>query len=45
MDSSIFEDCREVAEHLSRVLGKVELFTVKEEEFEAEERIKVETSD
>ncbi len=45
VDSSIFEDCREVAEHLSRVLGKVELFTVKEEEFEAEERIKVETSD
>ena len=41
IDASIFEDCREIAEHLQRLIGTVEVFTVKEE-FESEERLKIE---
>ncbi|HLE08428.1 MAG TPA: hypothetical protein VI914_02210 [Thermodesulfobacteriota bacterium] len=44
VDSSIFKNCKEVAEHLSKILGKVELFTEKEE-LDTEERIKLERSD
>lgn len=40
VDSTIFKDCKEVAEHLAKILGKVELFTEKETA-EVEERIKV----
>lgn len=30
IDSTIFEDCKEVAEHLTRVLGKAESFMEKD---------------
>ncbi len=36
IDSTVFNDCKEVAQHLSKVLGKVELFTIKEEHEDAE---------
>lgn len=43
VDSSIFEDCMEVAEKLKHLLGKVEKFDAKEEtEISSEERIKIE---
>ncbi|MBI5192942.1 MAG: hypothetical protein HZA08_05810 [Nitrospirae bacterium] len=42
IDSSIFNDCTEVAEHLKKVLGKVEKFDVKDEtEAYAYERLKI----
>ncbi|HHD11433.1 MAG TPA: DUF2997 domain-containing protein [Deltaproteobacteria bacterium] len=41
IDASVFEDCREIAEHLQRLIGTVEVFTVKEE-LEGEEKIKIE---
>ncbi|MBI5560437.1 MAG: hypothetical protein HY883_04120 [Deltaproteobacteria bacterium] len=44
VDSTIFKDCKEVAEHLSKILGKVELFTEKET-IDTEERIKIEKHD
>lgn len=31
IDSSIYKDCKEVAEHLTKVLGKTESFTEKDE--------------
>jgi len=31
IDSTVFKDCKEVAEHLTKVLGKVERFTEKDE--------------
>ncbi len=40
IDSSIFKDCKEVAEHLSKLLGKVESFTEKDE-LDTVEKIKV----
>jgi hypothetical protein len=42
VDSSIFKDCKEVAEHLSKLLGKVESFTEKDE-LDTVERIKIDT--
>ncbi len=42
IDSSIFKDCKEVAEHLSKILGKVESFTEKDE-LETVEKIKIDT--
>ncbi len=42
IDSSIFKDCKEVAEHLSKMLGKVESFTEKDE-LDTVERIKIDT--
>ena len=30
IDSTVFKDCKEVAEHLTKVLGKVERFTEKD---------------
>lgn len=44
VDSSIYKDCKEVAQHLANVLGEVELFTEKEE-LDTEERIKLESGD
>lgn len=43
IDSSIFKDCKEVAEHLSKMLGKVESFTEKIDELDTVERIKIDT--
>lgn len=42
IDSSIFQDCKEVAEHLTKVLGKAESFTIKDE-LDREVRIKIDT--
>ena len=42
IDSSIFNDCKEVAEHLSKLLGKVESFTEKDE-LDTLEKIKIDT--
>lgn len=42
IDSSIFNDCTEVAEQLKKVLGKVEKFDVKDEtEAYTYERLKI----
>ncbi len=45
IDSTIFKDCTEVANQLSKVIGKVEDFTVKDEHepIDLDERIKIET--
>ncbi len=42
IDSSVFKDCKEAAEHLTKVLGKIEIFSEKSE-MDMEERIKIET--
>ncbi len=42
VDSTIFKDCKEVAEHLSKLLGKVESFTEKDE-LDTVEKIKLGT--
>ncbi|MBI5047605.1 MAG: hypothetical protein HZB54_01455 [Deltaproteobacteria bacterium] len=42
IDSSVFKDCKEVAEHLTKVLGKMESFTEKGE-LDREVRVKVDT--
>ncbi len=44
IDSTVFEDCREVADHLARVLGKVESFTEKDA-LDTEKRIKIDTGE
>lgn len=33
IDSSVFNDCKEVAEHLTKNLGKVESFVEKDEHY------------
>ncbi|HBR18470.1 MAG TPA: hypothetical protein DD725_12910 [Deltaproteobacteria bacterium] len=40
IDSSVFKDCKEVAEHLAKLLGKVESFTEKGE-LDREVKIKI----
>ena len=40
IDSSIFKDCKEVAAHLQKTLGKVESF-VEKDEFDSEVKLKV----
>jgi hypothetical protein len=40
VDSSVFTDCTEVANHLAKVLGKVESLTIKDEH-EDKELIKI----
>lgn len=42
IDSTIFKDCKEIAGHLSKALGKVESFTEKDE-LDREVRIKIDT--
>ena len=42
IDSSVYNDCKEVAEHLTKNLGKVESFLEKDE-FDREIKVKVET--
>lgn len=41
IDSTVFKDCKEVAQHLTKVIGKAESFTEKEE-FDREVRVKIE---
>ena len=46
IDSTVFNDCKDVANHLTRLLGMVEKFDVKDEtEAEAEDRIKIKTDE
>ncbi|MCK5235390.1 MAG: hypothetical protein KAR06_00280 [Deltaproteobacteria bacterium] len=40
VDSTVFEDCRDVANHFAKILGKVEKFEVKEEDV-AEETLNI----
>lgn len=40
VDSTVFTDCTEVANHLARILGKVESLTIKDEH-EDRELIKI----
>lgn len=42
IDSTVFEDCKSVAEHLTQSLGKIESFTEKDG-LDTEVRIKVDT--
>ncbi len=42
IDSTVFKDCKEIAEHLTKVLGKIESFTEKDE-LDREVRIKIDT--
>lgn len=41
IDSSVYKDCKEVAEHLTKNLGSVESFKEKDE-FESEIKVKIE---
>ena len=42
VDSTVFEDCRDIADQLKRLLGEVEEFTVKDETVpEEDERLKL----
>ncbi len=41
IDSSVYKDCKEVAEHLTKNLGRVESFMEKDE-FESEIKVKIE---
>lgn len=41
IDSTVFEDCKDVAEHLTKNLGRIESFSEKDE-FDTTERIKLE---
>ena len=41
IDSTVFKDCKEVAQHLTKVIGKAESFTEKEE-LDREVRVKIE---
>lgn len=43
VDSTVFNDCKDVADHLARVLGKVEEFMVKDE-YDTKERIKIDSN-
>lgn len=42
IDSSVYNDCKEVAGHLTKNLGKVESFMEKDE-FDREIKVKIET--
>ncbi|MBI1910839.1 MAG: hypothetical protein HYS21_02440 [Deltaproteobacteria bacterium] len=41
IDSSVFTDCKEVAEHLTKTLGKMESFSIKEDHLDEEIKVKV----
>ena len=41
IDSTVFKDCKEVAQHLTKVIGKAESFTEKEE-LDREVRLRIE---
>ncbi|MDO8427475.1 MAG: hypothetical protein Q7T24_08170 [Deltaproteobacteria bacterium] len=42
IDSSVYKDCKEVAEHLTKLLGKPVSFTEKDE-LDREIKVKIET--
>jgi hypothetical protein len=42
IDSSVYNDCKEVAEHLTKNLGKVESF-IEKDELDREIKVKIET--
>lgn len=44
IDSSVYKDCREVAAHLTKVIGKAEKFYEKDE-LDTEDRIKIDTGE
>lgn len=44
IDSSVYTDCKEVAAHLTRVIGKAEEFYEKDE-LDTEERLKIDTGE
>lgn len=43
IDSTVFKDCKEVAEHLTKTLGKIESFMEKDAFDEREIKIKIDT--
>ncbi|MBI2413123.1 MAG: hypothetical protein HYV24_07945 [Deltaproteobacteria bacterium] len=43
IDSTIYKDCKDVADHLTKVLGEMESFTEKDEVFEREIKLKVDS--
>lgn len=43
IDSTIYKDCKDVADHLTRVLGEIESFTEKDVVFEREIKLKVDS--
>jgi hypothetical protein len=44
IDSTVFDDCKSVADHLAALLGKVEKFSVKEDD-ELDELIKIDSKE
>lgn len=42
IDSSVYNDCKEVAEHLTKNLGRVESF-IEKDELDREIKVKIET--
>ena len=44
VDSSIYTDCKEVAEHLAKVVGRVESFAEKDD-LDTVERIKIDSAE
>lgn len=42
IDSSVYKDCKEVAAHLTRIIGKAEKFYEKDE-LDTEDRLKIDT--
>ncbi|MDP2688870.1 MAG: hypothetical protein Q8P48_02040 [Deltaproteobacteria bacterium] len=42
VDSTVYNDCKEVAEHLTKLLGEVESFTEKDE-LDSTVRVKIDT--
>ncbi|HAO94313.1 MAG: hypothetical protein A2X93_05255 [Deltaproteobacteria bacterium GWC2_56_8] len=43
IDSTIYKDCKDVADHLTKVLGEIESFTEKDAVFEREIKLKVDS--
>lgn len=44
IDSTVFKDCKEVAEHLTKPLGRIESFYEKDE-MDTDVRVKIETGE
>ncbi|VAV82835.1 hypothetical protein MNBD_DELTA01-814 [hydrothermal vent metagenome] len=44
IDSTVFDDCKSVADHLAKILGRVEKFSVKEDD-ELDELIKIDNKE
>lgn len=42
IDSSVYKDCKDIAEHLTKALGKIESF-VEKDELDTEIKVKIET--